>query len=165
VELKFSGQLNEREYRAIVGVTARRVWIVSGTSIALLVAANLSLTGPVPLSEDLAGAALSWLPAALVVPVLVIAHSSTVRRQWRNNRLIQMPISGMVAEDGILWNVEGVSSARLPWALLSRYREGAGGLLVYHGTSQVFYFFPRFFAGESDWQEFRRMVGMKLPRG
>jgi hypothetical protein len=99
-----------------------------------------------------------------MIPVLFIVQRYYVRRHWKSNKLMQQPIKGTVSDEGLNWEVEGLLSSHVPWDLFLRYRESPDMLLIYQGINQVFYFFPRFFENESQWQEFRELVAKKLPR-
>ena len=83
---------------------------------------------------------------------------------WRSNRILQLPVSGVVSEDEITWNIEGHSSGRFPWTLLLSYRSSESMILIYQGINQAFYFPRRYFQSEEEWASFRRIVASKLPR-
>jgi hypothetical protein len=109
-------------------------------------------------------AATTFGPLLLVVPFSLLLRRVTVRRHWRNNKTLQRPVRGVISEDAIVWNVDGVGSSRFTWDLLLRYRESPALLVIYQGLNQVFYFFPDYFSDASQWNEFRRIVASKLPR-
>jgi hypothetical protein len=163
-EFPFSGQLTEADYRSINRFATRRVWTVAIVLVIAIVAFNAwngsleeSLSGLIP-------AILTWLPVAIIIPAFFIALKYSVRRHWRSNKIMQRPVSGTVSDEGIKWEVGGVSSSLVPWELCLKYRDSSDVLLIYQGVNQVFYFFPRYFANEAQWQEFRELVSRKLPR-
>ena len=73
-------------------------------------------------------------------------------------------VNGEVSDDGVSWNVEGLSTARFPWHLLLKYRESETLVLIYQSLNQVFYFPRHYFQAEGDWLQFRKLVGSKLQR-
>ncbi len=163
-ELEFSGQLTEDDYGVISGFASRKWWTVSAVCITILIINNIWQGGG--LRDTLSSpsvAILTWLPIVVFIPVVFVAQRFFVRRHWRSNKIMQRPIRGTVSEEGITWEIQGLSSAHVPWDLLLRYRQSSDILLVYQGISQVFYFFPRYFVNESQWQEFRELVARKQP--
>jgi hypothetical protein len=163
-ELHFTGQLTESDYRSINALASRKMWIICGVFLLFLLILNIwngdlqqSLLNPWV-------TILAWLPLVLMIPVLFIGQRYFVRRHWKSNKVMQRPIKGTASDEGINWEVEGLSSSHVPWDLFLRYRESSNMLLVYQGINQVFYFFPRYFEDDTQWQEFRELVAQKLPR-
>jgi hypothetical protein len=163
-EIAFSGQLTEGDYFRIVALTARKTWIVISGLVVVALAIYLPMGGWQALWSD---PAMGWTTLAPFILWAVFMYPLLrfqVRRQWRNNKAMQQPVAGVVTEEGITWNVDGLSTARVPWSLLLRYREQPTLVLVYQGLNQVFYFFRHYFATETDWVEFRGLVASRLPR-
>jgi hypothetical protein len=163
-EIHFAGRLTEADFRGINALAARKLWIGVGAIALVLIAGSIVAGGWALVWDSPATAFRMYLPFVLLGPVTVIAHRVTVGRHWRNNKILQQPVNGVVLDDAIVWNVEGISSARAPWNLLLRYRESASLVLVYQGPNQVFYFPMHYFASDSDWTAFRAIVRSKLSR-
>ena len=163
-EIHFSGQLNETDYRSINALASRKLWAIYGFAILIFVLVDLwngnlqeSLLNPM-------ATIVAWLPLVVGVPLFFFVQRYYVRRHWQSNKVMQRPIKGTISDEGINWEIEGILSSHIPWDLFLRYRESSNMLLVYQGVKQVFYFFPRYFANDTEWQEFRELVAKKLPR-
>ena len=163
-EIQFSGQLTETDYRSISALSARKLWIVAGGVLLVLVLFDLWNGGLRESLSDLKVAILTLLPVAVIIPVVFLSIRYSVRRHWRSNKVMQQPFKGTISEEGINWEVEGLLSSHVPWDLCLKYRESSNMILVYQGINQVFYFFPRYFANEAQWKEFRGLVARKLTR-
>jgi len=100
----------------------------------------------------------------LTIPISLAVRPLLLRRYWRANALLRQPFKGEVSEQGITWNIDGVSSNHVPWDLLLRYRASRSACLVYVGVNQFFYFMPHYFASQADWERFTTLVASRLPR-
>lgn len=162
--IRFAGQLTERDFRRISALAARRVVLAWTAFIAVLIAVLLArwswdafLDQPV-YTASVFGLLMLTMPLSLALRPLLL------RRHWRSNAILRRPVKGEVSDQGITWDVEGVSSNQVPWDLLLRYRESDTAVLVYVGISQFLYFLPHYFSDPTDWQRFRTLVATKLPR-
>lgn len=162
-EIHFEGQLNEDDYRAISALASRKLWIFSGLCFIILVVYNLWSGGIQQFHSDIKVIFFTWLPIVIIIPVLFGLQRFFIRRQWRNNKILQQPVKGTISDEGIKWEIDGLSSSQMPWDLLLGYRATSSFLLVYQGLNQVFYFFPRYFSDTNKWEEFRQLVAKKLP--
>jgi hypothetical protein len=163
-DVAFAGQLTEADYRRLNALVARKVILAWSAALAILVAVQLWQWGWRGLVANPSWAAIVFVPLVLVMPLSLFLRRFTWRRHWRANKTLQKPVRGVVSDEGITWDVDGVASTRFTWDLLLKYREGPSILLVYQGLNQVFYFFPHYFADETQWQAFRAIVARKLPR-
>jgi hypothetical protein len=163
-EIRFAGQLTEQELRTITALALRKMWLVTGTLMGLLAATALTLGGWDLFHRDPSMAFRTFLPFMIAGPVVFLAQRFGARHQWKNNKIMQRPVNGVVSDDGIMWNIEGLSSMRAPWDLLLGYRESRELLLIYQGPNQVMYFPRRYFSCDDDWLRFRTLVSAKLAR-
>lgn len=167
--LEFSGQLSENDFKAINALIVRKGLIAT---VMCLLAFTILIIWNAGLRSAL------WDPSTGIVISSTFAIVSALfvkrwiaRRRWGRDKILQQPIRGTVSEDGIDWGVEGFSPLHIPWDSLVRYRESAGIVLLtaYLVVSQahhfqIYYFFPGYFSGESEWQQFRELVVKELPR-
>jgi hypothetical protein len=163
-EVAFAGQLTGHDYRLVNALVARKVVLAWTAGMALVILVQLWQWGWQGVLENPAWAAIVFVPLILVMPFSLFLRRFTWRRHWHANKTLQKPVRGIVSEEGITWNVDGVASTQFAWDLLLQYREAPSILLVYQGLNQVFYFFPHYFADEAQWHAFRRIVATKLPR-
>ena len=163
-EVAFAGQLTEAGYRRVNAVVARKVVLAWGGGLTLVILVQLWQWGWRGVVDNPTWAAIVFVPLILIIPFSLFLRRFTWRRHWRANKTLQKPVRGVVSEEGITWDVEGVASTRFTWDLLLKYREAPSILLIYQGLNQVFYFFPHYFADEVQWQAFRSLVARKLAR-
>ena len=131
MEIEFAGKLTEADFRRIQMLAMRKVWLVFGGMFGVMVVVNLLSGMGRALARNPLDAVLTWMPIVLVIPVVAVLQWFGMRRHWRNNRTVQHPVNGLVSDEGITWNVEGLSSSKLPWHLLlgvSRHRITGVGL-------------------------------------
>jgi hypothetical protein len=165
-EVRFSGRLTENDFRRINALALRGVFwsILAVQGIVLVVAALLAPAIDWAHSSSPRQVAQSLFPFVLIGPAAYLSHRIGVWRHWRNNKLLHQPVNGMVSDDGITWNVEGISKAELPWDLFRRYRRSASLVVVYQGPGQVFYFPRHYFASDEEWTRCGQLVARKLVR-
>jgi hypothetical protein len=163
-EIAFAGQLTEGDYFKIVVLTARKTWLVISALVVVTLAIYLPMGGWQEVRSDPVMGSITLAPFVLWAVLMYPLLRFQIRRQWRNNKAMQQPVAGVVSEEGITWNVEGLSTTRIPWSLLLRYRDQPTLVLVYQGLNQVFYFFRHYFANDDDWAGFRALVSSHLPR-
>ena len=163
-EVVFAGCLTEAEFRELQSLAMRKIWFVLAVIFLVLLGLNLLSGGGRTFVENPFAALATWTPVMLMIPVGIAIHRLTVRRHWKSNKILQIPVNGTVSEDEITWNVEGLSSSRLPWTLLLKYRSSESMLLIYHGVNQVLYFPRRYFQSDEEWARFQQIVASKLPR-
>ncbi len=104
---------------------------------------------------------LFWL--CFVIFGSKFASKFVARRAWRNNKLMRLPVHGLISEVGIDYAVENVSTNKFVWEHFGHYREAEKLLLVFSAPNQFLFFSPKFFADDRDWQRFRAVVAGKLP--
>ena len=159
-EINFGGQLTEAEYRQIQALALRKFWGFAAVMLAVVVAWNILDFGGISNS----GFWISIVPPFLFVAGFwMLAPRIFARRQFRSNKMIQQPMSGTISEEAFTWNISNLSSSRIPWDLLLRYRKSESLILVYQSTSQVYYFPRRYFSSDQDWIDFQGILAKKLP--
>ena len=164
MEIHFAGKLTESDFRRIQMLAARKVWIVFGLIFGVMLVVNLFSGMGRALAQNPVDAVITWMPIVLVIPAIVVLQWFVMRRHWKNNRTIQQPVHGVVSDEGITWDVQDISSSKLPWHLLLRYRDTESLVLVYQALNQVFYFPRHYFSTDQDWSSFKQLVASKLPR-
>ncbi|WP_028314504.1 hypothetical protein [Desulfatibacillum aliphaticivorans] len=163
-ELKFAGRLTLNDYKVVASFSYKKLYIISALCILLVVTMDLLSGGFQVLSSRPVGTLLTWLPMLLLIPALPFMQNFALKRNWRKNKIMQLPVKGSVTEEGIKWEFVGASSVDVSWDLLLRYRESAKVVLIYSGVRQVLFFFPHYFENEAQWNSFRELVRKKLPR-
>src|SRR5436190_6453989 len=120
-EIHFHGKLTEAEFANIGKLAMRKFTIVfraGGVLVGLLMIASFSWE---QFTEQAWSSIFVYIVVALLItggwPVFTLLQ----RRVWKNNKLIQRPISGTADSEAVLWNVEGISSSRIPWDLFMKY--------------------------------------------
>lgn len=162
--IHFAGQLTEHDYRRISALAGRKVVFAWSALLgALFVFLLARWSWDAFLAEPLYTAVV-FGSLLFIIPISLALRPLILRRHWRSNAVLRQPIKGEVSDQGITWDVDGVSSNQLPWDLLLQYRESATALLVYVGIGQFLYFLPRYFSDPADWQRFKTLVATKLPR-
>jgi hypothetical protein len=163
-EIPFAGQLTQRDFDQIQRLGLRGIrWIII-VAVLLVVVWNLGVIGPRELLAHPGRTAYTWGPFLLVVPAVGFGLRVAFRRQFQTNKVLQAPVNGVVSDEAIVWSVEGLSSMRVPWQLLLKYRASNSLVLVYQSVNQTFYFPRHYFSSQSAWDSFREMVSRKLPR-
>ncbi len=162
--IPFAGQLTERDFARINALAARKTWLTIGAIAAAMLGAWLTVGGGWrEVVRDPVAASPAFVPFVLLAILIYPLQRLAIWRQWRNNKAMQQPVSGSVSEEGITWNIQGVSNAQFAWKLLLRYRASPSLILIYQGLNQVLYFFPHYFSSEQDWSTFKEIVGRHLP--
>jgi len=162
-EILFRGQLTEVEYANVNALAMRKLRLVVrffGILYGLITVTSFSWE---QFTEQPLASIFNWLWILLFITGGWPIHRLLVRRYWRNNKLLQKPVSGTISEEAINWNVEGLLSSRIPWDLFMKHRVSQSMILVYQGPNQVYYFPRRYFDSDTDWTEFHELVASKVP--
>jgi hypothetical protein len=162
-EIEFGGQLTEAEFGTVNALALRKLRLVVRLFGILYGFINLASFSWDQLTEQPLAYIFIWISIFLFISGGWPIDRLVVRRYWRNNKLLQKPVSGTVSEEGISWNVEGFMSSNIPWSLFMKHRVSPLMILVYQGPNQVYYFPRRYFHSDSDWIEFHKLVISKVP--
>jgi hypothetical protein len=162
--IAFAGQLTEADYRRVSALAGRKVVLAWTLAIAAVMTWLLwrwswdaFVAQPIYTGVVFGG-------LALTIPISLALRPVMLRRHWRSNAILRQPFKGKVSDQGITWDIEGVTSNHVPWHLLLQYRASQSAVLVYVGLNQFFYFLPHHFSSSADWQRFRTLVATRLPR-
>lgn len=161
--IPFSGQLQEKEYRAVMR-TARPAflklvpWLLLVVLLGALGVEALRSGHPSP-GVELPRAALGLF----LVLVLFVAPEMAIRGTWKKNALARQPVSGAVSSKGIRWEGEA-AKAKFSWDGLRGYRVGKGLLLLFTAQSQALWLLPRFFETPEDWERARERIIANVPK-
>jgi hypothetical protein len=161
--IPFSGQLTEADFAAAGRLASKRAWWAIrgfGLLFALILVTSKSWEG---FSEQPLATLFVWAFGLMILTGGWPLTPLLARRHWRNNKLLQIPVSGQVSADGIDWRVEGVSSSVLPWSLFFGYRRSETMTVIYQGPNQVFCVPRRYFRDDHDWTAFNELVSERLP--
>jgi hypothetical protein len=161
--IPFAGQLEEKEYRALMRAARPAFlkllpWLILASLVVVLV-----MGGPRSLLASPAEQIPRVVICLFLVGVLFVAPEMTIRASWKKNALAHEPVSGAVTREGIRWE-GGASKATFAWSGLRGVRERKELLLVYTTSSQAFWLLPRFFATPGDWNRARERVVANLQR-
>jgi hypothetical protein len=89
--IKFSGRLTERDFRQIQLLAMRKVWVVIGIVLLVLLATNLAGGAWREFVANPRSAFMTWLPVVSLLPLAFAFQWFTIRRHWRSNQAIRQP--------------------------------------------------------------------------
>lgn len=158
--VSFKGQLTERDFRRAQDLMLRKVRMLFGLPLVLVVVILLFGKYYPGGGKDPLVLAIVWTPLIVVMPLLWIVNRAFLGRYWRQNKLLGQPFAGAVSEQGIEWTTEN-SHSTLPWTGMRKLLND-DAIVVIGGGSQSFWIPRSAIVADADWAKFRALVKERL---
>jgi YcxB-like protein len=106
---------------------------------------------------------LSALPDLLFAFAVIAAYWAITwfgrRRAWQADAQMHGQTYGLLSPVGLEWNTE-ITSTKLPWNKLLRFKEVKDLVLIYYSPHCAFYFPRSFFSSEESWGSFKKLLAL-----
>ena len=149
--IRFGGELQEAEFRRAQWMSTPWFlrwfgWLLLGLLVVMTATGGWRAVMADPASQ---------LPRVLVVLLLatvaIVAPRLAIRKVWERTPLLREPVSGEIAESGVVWNTPS-SQTTLRWDQIVKRQTSADLILLYTGPRQALLLPKRYFASEEDWR-------------
>jgi hypothetical protein len=163
-EIAFAGKISESDFLVINRLATRRLNRISLIGYCAVILLILPSTLR-QLENDFWPNILLLFFMIIVLPASILfMYRLAVKRAYNKNKVIQLPASGTVSDEGIRWNTDSIGAGSYSWDLFLGYRAMDALVIAYLGSNQVLYFPRRYFSSDEEWDSFREIISRNLRR-